>query len=161
MKPVTTIAKPDGSYAHWCNVHESYLKPTAFYPSDIRAGQRICIECRTTRRQNACRKRRLLSNFKQTAKRQGVASVARWELGDIAHLLAEFSDEELKARCLQPKDPTANDWTPGELVVVLRSQAVRIRKQKVASGGTSLTSHSIDAALPLWGQPRRVVLSGV
>ena len=131
MKPVPTIAGPDGGYAHWCNVHKCYLKPTSFYPSDIRAGQRICIECRATRRQSACRKRRLLSNFKQIAKRQGVASVARWELGDVAHLLEEFSDEDLKTRCLQPVDPSASDWAPEDLVVVLRSQATRIRKKKI------------------------------
>ena len=135
MKPDSTIAMPDGTTAHYCKDHADYRPPHAFYPSDLRSGQRICAECRTSRRKRASRKCGILSNFKQQAKRASV-DVRAWELSDVAELFEDYSDEDLKLRCLRPKDPTAASWTPGECVVVLKSEATRIRKpRKLIRGG--------------------------
>ena len=132
MKPEPTIIRPDGSTAHYCHVHRAHFSPGLFYPSDLRSRQHICIACRTARRKHVDRKRRLLSNLKQTARRHGIANVARWEIGDLDAVLAGFSDEELRAKCLRPKDTNSTAWSPEDIVVVPKLKAERVRRSKEA-----------------------------
>ena len=134
MKPEPTIVRPDGTTAHFCHVHGSHFSPKHFYPSDLRSRQNICIACRTARRKQrgGDRKRRLLSNLKLTARRHGIAGVARWELCDVDAALAGVSDADLRTMCLRVKNPTSAVWTPKDIEVVPKSKAKRVRRLKAA-----------------------------